>query len=98
MTRPQFEGARRGVPAALGACAADRVSWVKTHGTGTPANDLAEARALHAVFGPHVRHLPVTALKATLGHSLGASGVVEAVATLMAMAGGFVPPTLNVDC
>jgi 3-oxoacyl-[acyl-carrier-protein] synthase II len=98
MTRPQTDGAARAVRDALPRGAAERVSWVKSHGTGTPANDLSEARALHAVFGTRVRHLPVTALKATLGHSLGASGVVEAVATVMAMAGGFVPPTLNVDC
>jgi 3-oxoacyl-[acyl-carrier-protein] synthase II len=97
MTRPQAEGAARAATDALGDCAAERISWVKTHGTGTPANDLAEARALHQVFGSRVGRLPVTALKATLGHSLGASGVVEAVATVMAMAGGFVPPTLNID-
>lgn len=97
MTRPRAEGAAQAIQQALGSTPADAVDWVKAHGTGTPANDASEAQALHAVFGARTRALPVTSLKATLGHSLGASGAVEAVATVLALEGGFVPATLHVD-
>ncbi len=97
MTRPRAEGAARAIAEALGAVAPDQVDWIKAHGTGTPANDASEAQAIHTVFGARAARLPVTSLKATLGHSLGASGAVEAVATVLALHGGFIPPTLNVD-
>jgi 3-oxoacyl-[acyl-carrier-protein] synthase II len=97
MTRPRAEGAAQAITQALGSTAPDAVDWVKAHGTGTPANDASEAQALHAVFGARARALPVTSLKATLGHSLGASGAVEAVAAILALQGGFVPATLHVD-
>jgi 3-oxoacyl-[acyl-carrier-protein] synthase II len=97
MTRPRAEGAAQAITQSLGTTDPDAVDWVKAHGTGTPANDASEAQALHAVFGARARTLPVTSLKATLGHSLGASGAVEAVAAVLALAGGFVPPTLNVE-
>ena len=73
------------------------MDWIKAHGTGTPANDASEAEAIRSVFGPRGREIPVTSLKAALAHSLGASGAVEAVATVLALDGGFVPATLNVD-
>jgi 3-oxoacyl-[acyl-carrier-protein] synthase II len=97
MTRPRAEGAAQAITQALGAIAPDAVDWVKAHGTGTPANDASEAQALHSVFGERARTLPVTSLKATLGHSLGASGAVEAVAAILALQGGFVPATLHVE-
>jgi 3-oxoacyl-[acyl-carrier-protein] synthase II len=97
MTRPRAEGAARAITQALGDTPPDEVAWVKAHGTGTPANDASEAEALHAVFGARASRLPVTSLKATLGHSLGASGAVEAVAAVLALEAGFVPPTLHVE-
>jgi 3-oxoacyl-[acyl-carrier-protein] synthase II len=93
MTRPQAEGAARAIREALGSTVADDIDWIKAHGTGTPANDASEAEAIRTVFGD--RRVPVTSLKATLGHSLGASGAVEAVATILAMNGGFIPATLH---
>jgi 3-oxoacyl-[acyl-carrier-protein] synthase II len=74
---------------------ADAVDWLKAHGTATPANDAAESEAVRAVFGS--RRVPVTSLKAALGHSLGASGAVETVGTVLAMDAGFVPPTLRFE-
>jgi 3-oxoacyl-[acyl-carrier-protein] synthase II len=95
MTRPTPEGPARAMREALGGTPLEALDWIKAHGTATPANDVTEAQALRAVLGP--RQVPVTSLKAALGHSLGASGVVEAVGTVLAMQGGFVPPTLRVD-
>lgn len=94
MTRPDSAGSVRAMRDALGLTDTSEIDWIKAHGTGTPANDVAEADAIRQVFGS--RRIPVTSMKATLGHSLGASGVVEAVGTILSMNGGFVPPTLNV--
>lgn len=95
MTRPAPEGPARAMREALGDTPVEALDWIKAHGTATPANDVTEAQALRAVLGR--RRTPVTSLKAALGHSLGASGVVEAVGTVLAMQGGFVPPTLHVE-
>lgn len=73
------------------------VGWIKAHGTGTPSNDAAECRGLAAVFGDRLPHSPVTSLKPMLGHSLGASGAVEAVAALLAFGEGVVPATLGTE-
>ena len=95
MTRPDAAGPARAMREALGATPADAVDWIKAHGTATPANDSAESQAVHDVFG--TRRVPVTSLKAALGHSLGASGAVETVGAVLAMEGGFVPPTLRFE-
>jgi 3-oxoacyl-[acyl-carrier-protein] synthase II len=95
-TRPDPAGSVRAMREALGRLDASEIDWIKAHGTGTPANDLAEAEAIHNLFGARASKVPVTSMKATLGHSLGASGVVEAVGTILSMQDGFIPPTLNV--
>jgi 3-oxoacyl-[acyl-carrier-protein] synthase II len=95
-TRPDPAGSARAMREALGTIPPAEVDWIKAHGTGTPANDLAEAEAIHAVFGERAARIPVTSMKATLGHSLGASGVVEAAGTILSMNDRIVPPTLNV--
>jgi len=69
----------------------DSVGHVNAHGTSTPLNDLAEARALHAVFGDTPP--PVTSVKGYLGHSLGAAGAIEAVVAALTVANGNIPPT-----
>jgi len=96
MTRPQMEGPARAMTEALGHLPPEEVDWIKAHGTGTPANDVAEAQAIRSVFLRHQR-VPVTSIKSMIGHSLGASGVVESVATILAMKGGFVPQTLHLE-
>jgi 3-oxoacyl-[acyl-carrier-protein] synthase II len=95
-TRPDSAGSIRAMRDALGDINASEIDWIKAHGTGTPANDQAEAEAIHNVFGARASKVPVTSMKATLGHSLGASGVVEAVGTILSMQDGIIPPTLNV--
>lgn len=92
MTTPPEDGA--GAAAAMrlalrrSRLAAGEVDFVKLHGTATPANDLAEAAAVAAVFGPTV---PAASLKGLIGHTLGAAGAVEAVMCLDAMEAGFLP-------
>jgi 3-oxoacyl-[acyl-carrier-protein] synthase II len=68
--------------------------YVNAHGTSTPLNDRAETVAIKAVLGDGV---PVSSLKSSIGHLLGAAGAVEAVATLLAMRDRIAPPTLNYE-
>jgi 3-oxoacyl-[acyl-carrier-protein] synthase II len=94
---PSGRGVARSVEFALrdaGVTAAD-VGHVNSHGTSTPLGDLAEARALRQVFGGH--QPAVTATKSCTGHLLGASGAVEAVATLLTLRHGQVPAVRNLD-
>ena len=68
---------------------------MNAHGTGTPANDSTETRALRQVFGPDADNLPVSSTKSMHGHALGAAGALEAAVTVLALRGNFIPPTAN---
>ena len=74
-----------------------QVGYVNAHGTGTPLNDVAETRALKGALGDHARRVPVSSTKSMTGHLTGASGALEAIVTVSALADGFVPPTINLD-
>jgi nodulation protein E len=73
----------------------EHVGYINAHGTGTPGNDPAEARAIREVFGAHADRLAVTSTKSMHGHALGAAGAIEAVATILALREGILPPTAN---
>jgi 3-oxoacyl-[acyl-carrier-protein] synthase II len=73
--------------------AADEIDYVNAHGTGTRANDPAEWRAIQHVLGARAASVPVSASKSFLGHAQGAAGVLETIATLIAMEQGLIPPT-----
>jgi 3-oxoacyl-[acyl-carrier-protein] synthase II len=73
------------------------VDYVNAHATSTPVGDAAEARVLHAVLGGAVRRVPVSSTKSMTGHLLTAAAAVEALACLVAMERGAVPPTINLD-
>ena len=73
----------------------DEVDWVNAHGTGTPLNDAVESQAMKLVFGERAAAVPLISTKAMTGHCLGAAGAIEAVATVLALADGFIPQTLN---
>lgn len=97
LTAPDRGGMVRAMQAALadaGLAPAD-IQYVNAHGTGTAANDEAETRALHEVFGPHAAKLAISSTKSMIGHALGAAGAMELVATLLAMREGIAPPTIG---
>jgi nodulation protein E len=71
------------------------IQYVNAHGTGTAANDESETRALKQIFGDHAPNLAISSTKSMVGHSLGASGALELVATVMGMHAGIVPPTIG---
>ncbi len=97
ITQPSPEGAAAAMLAALrdAQMAPEQVSYINAHGTGTPANDPAEVRAIRRVFGAHANRLAVSSTKSMHGHALGAAGALEAVATLLALHEGVLPPTAN---
>lgn len=74
-----------------------RIGHVNAHATGTEYHDPAEVEALRAVLGEHAHSVPVSAIKAATGHTMGAAGAMEAVAGVLALQYQFVPPTLNHD-
>lgn len=71
------------------------VDYVNAHGTSTPVGDLAETRAIRAVFGAHADRLPVSSTKSMLGHSLGSTAAIEAALCVLALRDGVMPPTIN---
>jgi 3-oxoacyl-[acyl-carrier-protein] synthase II len=71
------------------------IGHLNAHGTSTPLNDVAEARAMRAVFGDHTDDVAVTSTKGVTGHLLGAAGAVEAIFAIQALATGLLPPTAN---
>lgn len=71
------------------------VDHINAHGTATPQNDQAEAKAFRTVFGERLSAVPVTSLKAMIGHCLGAAGALEAAITVLTVARGVIPPTIN---
>jgi len=97
LTAPDPDGMVRAMTAALAdaGLAPDAIDYVNAHGTGTTANDSTETTALHATFGAHARQLAISSTKSMVGHALGAAGALEAVATLMALREGVIPPTMN---
>jgi len=71
------------------------VDYINVHGTATPLGDIAEIKAILALFGEHAYKLNISATKSMTGHLLGAAGAVEAIATTMAVVHDIVPPTIN---
>lgn len=74
---------------------ADEVDYVNAHGTATPQNDSAETASIVRALGERARHLPVSSIKSMLGHCLCSAGAIEAVATVLTIEHGIVPPTIR---
>lgn len=75
----------------------DEVTYINAHGTGTPLGDKAETSAIKRVFEDHAKSLSISSTKSQLGHTLGASGGIELVLSVLAIDKGIVPPTINLD-
>ena len=99
MTAPHPDGI--GVVAVMKNClenaglSPEDVDHINTHGTSTPLGDVAELKAISEVFGSHAKNININSTKSMTGHLLGAAGAIEAIASIMAMQHGIVPPTIN---
>jgi len=99
MTAPHPEGI--GVERVMHNCLNDAglkpedVDAINTHGTSTPLGDVAELKAISRVFGPHSKKININSTKSMTGHLLGAAGAIEAIASILSMKYGVVPPTIN---
>jgi nodulation protein E len=108
ITQPAPEGAANAMRKALKDATAspEDVTYINAHGTGTQANDATEAAAIHQLFGPLASQIPISSTKSLHGHSIGATGAIEALATIIALHEQQLPanagvtevdPTLNLD-
>jgi 3-oxoacyl-[acyl-carrier-protein] synthase II len=75
----------------------ETVNYINAHGTSTPLNDKVETFAIKKLFGKQAKKIPISSTKSMIGHLLGAAGIVEAIATLMALEQGVIHPTLNLE-
>jgi nodulation protein E len=97
LTQPTVDGPARAMRGALreAGMAPEEVGYINAHGTGTAGNDPVETKAIREVFGAHADKLAVSSTKSMHGHALGAAGALEAIATIMALHHGILPPTAN---
>lgn len=97
ITQPIATGPSRAMRLALAdaGLAPEQIGYINAHGTATEANDRIETAAIRAVFGPHTDRLAVSSTKSMHGHALGATGALEAVASVLALHHGVLPPTAN---
>lgn len=97
MLRPSVDGPANAMRAALadGCISTEEVDHINAHGSGTRTNDVIESQAIARVFGRRTGKIAVTSTKSVHGHALGASGALEAVATVQAAREGLVPPIAN---
>jgi beta-ketoacyl-acyl-carrier-protein synthase II len=73
----------------------EEIDYINVHGTSTPVGDISESKAIKEVFGEHAYKLNISSTKSMTGHLLGAAGAVEAIASILAIKNGIVPPTIN---
>lgn len=96
---PDASGPRRAMRNALqnAGMAPEEVDYINAHGTSTPLNDETETRAIKLVFGEHAYRLKISSTKSMIGHAMGASGTLEAIACTLAIQHGIIPPTINYE-
>jgi 3-oxoacyl-[acyl-carrier-protein] synthase II len=75
----------------------DQIGYINAHGTSTPLGDAAETTAIKRVFGEGARNVSISSTKSQLGHSLGASGGIEIIFSVLALRDNLIPPTINLD-
>lgn len=94
---PDGRGATRAIELALvdGKIDPEQIDYINAHGTSTAANDVTETKAIKKALGKKAYSVPISSTKSMTGHLLGGSGGIEAVATVLAIAEGKIPPTIN---
>jgi len=97
LTQPTVDGPARAMRGAMrdAGLAPEQVGYINAHGTGTPGNDPIETRAIREILGGHADKVAVSSTKSMHGHALGAAGALEAIATVLALYRGVLPPTAN---
>jgi len=97
ITQPSMEGPAKCMAWALrdAGITPEQVDYINAHGTGTQTNDVIETRAIRSIFGRNAEQVLVSSTKSMHGHTLGAAGAIEAIATLLALKNSVVPPTAN---
>jgi nodulation protein E len=95
--QPTLRGPVRAVTQALADAnlVPDAIGYVNAHGTGTQLNDIVETAAVHEIFGAHACNLVMSSTKSQIGHTFGAAGALELIATILGMTRGVAPPTVN---
>jgi 3-oxoacyl-[acyl-carrier-protein] synthase II len=99
ITAPSSEGQQRAILAALDEArlSPQDIQYIKAHGTGTPLNDRIETETIKSIFGEKAYEIPITAQKAMLGHSIGASGAMEVISTTLSLQHDLLLPTINLE-
>lgn len=99
LPEPSVTGEARSMQAALSAAgiSPDQIGYLNAHGTGTPTGDRTECHAIRSVFQEHTRELLINSTKALTGHCFSASGVIELVASILQLNGGFAHPNRNLE-
>ena len=99
ITLPDAEGESEAMRAALrdARLSTEDIQYINAHGTATRANDSSETKAIKQVFGDRAYQIPVSSIKGMLGHSMGASGAVEFIATVLSVERNLIPPTINYE-
>lgn len=97
--RPDGSGAAKAMSLAMEEAKidGDKVGYINAHGTSTPSNDVAETKAIQLALGQSAKNVKVSSTKSMTGHALGATGGIEAIATLNALQHQFIPPTINIE-
>ncbi len=96
---PNGEGVDRVIRIALGhaGVSPEEIDTINAHGTATPFNDIAETRGIKRVFGEKAKEIPISGIKSMVGHCLGSAGGIEAVATVLTLKNGIIPPTIHYE-
>ncbi|MFW5753535.1 MAG: beta-ketoacyl-ACP synthase II [Marinilabiliaceae bacterium] len=94
---PRGTGAQKVMQMALrdGGTQPEEIDYINVHGTSTPLGDIAEPLAINNVFGEHAYNLNISSTKSMTGHLLGATGAIEAIASILAIQNNVIPPTIN---
>ena len=94
---PEGVGAKNVMKTAIedAGIALSEIDYINVHGTSTPLGDIAETKAIKSLFGEHAYNLNISSTKSMTGHLLGAAGIIESIACIMAVQNNIVPPTIN---